>query len=140
LKVSAVGLSKRFPGVQALSDISVDFLPGEVHAICGENGAGKSTLGKVLAGLYSPEQGHVALDDKPVRFSSPREAQAAGISIVHQELLFAENLTVADNLLLGEIPNQFGWVSDRQMIETARRWLQKVGSDIDPAWKLRSCR
>ncbi len=136
MKVSAVGLSKRFPGVQALSDISVDFLPGEIHAICGENGAGKSTLGKVLAGLYSPEQGHVALDDRPVRFSSPREAQAAGISIVHQELLFAENLTVADNLLLGEIPNQFGWVSDRRMHETALRWLQKVGSDIDPSMEV----
>src|ERR1041385_2658695 len=86
------GISKRFPGVQALRDVSFDVARGSCHALCGENGAGKSTLGKILAGIYAPDDGELIVDGKPARFGSPSDAMAAGIGIVHQELAFCENL------------------------------------------------
>src|SRR6266404_6178278 len=98
------GISKRFPGVQALRDINFDVARGSCHALCGENGAGKSTLGKILAGIYAPDEGELIVDGKAARFGSPSDAMAAGIGIVHQELAFCENLTVAENLCLGQLP------------------------------------
>jgi len=125
-------LAKGFPGVRALSDVSFDVQPGTCHALLGENGAGKSTLGKIIAGLYTPDEGEIVLDGKAVRFRSPLEAQAAGISIVHQELLFAENLSIADNLSLGDLPTRGLWIDEASAIERARQWLALVGSDLDP--------
>ena len=125
-------ISKGFPGVRALSGVSFDVQPGTCHALLGENGAGKSTLGKIIAGLYTPDEGEIHLEGKPVRFRNPLEAQSAGISIVHQELLFAENLSVADNLSLGDLPTRGPWLDEQEAIDRAREWLSLVGSNIDP--------
>ena len=100
-RIQAVHISKRFPGVLALSDISIDFYPGEVHALLGENGAGKSTLIKILSGVYTPTEGEVILDGEKVDFVSPRQALDAGIAVIHQELSIANDLTVAENIFLG---------------------------------------
>jgi len=130
--LSVKHLSKSFPGVQALSDVSLDVEEGSVHALMGENGAGKSTLGKILAGLYQPETGEILLNGSPVKFKGPQEAGAAGISIVHQELLFAENLTVAENLCLGDLPHKGPWVDRGEMRKRAKEWLDAIGANIDP--------
>jgi ABC-type sugar transport system ATPase subunit len=112
-------ISKSFPGVQALTDVSVEFYGGEVHALVGENGAGKSTLIKIISGVYTTTQGTVTLDGKVVNFSSPREALNAGISVIHQELSVANDLTVAENIFLGKEPRKGkSMFLDRQKMET----------------------
>src|SRR5216117_1476551 len=100
-RLEVTGARKQFPGVLALDGVSVAVATGEVLAVVGENGAGKSTLMKVVAGVYAPDAGEVKLDGRPVRFDGPAEAIAAGVTLIHQELNLAENLTVADNLFLG---------------------------------------
>ena len=134
--LSASHISKRFPGVQALSDVTVDIQAGSCHALMGENGAGKSTLGKIFAGLYAPDEGAVVVDGTPVHFHGPQQAVAAGIAMVHQELLFAENLTVAENLCLGHLPSKGLWLDRKTMIEKSREWLAAIGSAIDPQQRL----
>ena len=126
------GIGKRFPGVQALRDVSFDVARGSCHALCGENGAGKSTLGKILAGIYTPDEGELIVDGKAVRFGSPSDAMAAGIGIVHQELAFCENLTVAENLCLGRLPARATFVSRRELLRRAREYLAAIQSKIDP--------
>ena len=130
LRVTSI--SKRFPGVVALDGVSVDFYAGSCHALMGENGAGKSTLGKIIAGLYTPDEGGIEFEGKPVHFSGPRAAVLAGISMVHQELSFAENLTVADNLCLGDLPRRGLWIDDRAAEKRAREYLASIEFDIDP--------
>src|SRR5438067_7388129 len=93
-RLRATGIDKRFPGVLALDGVSLALAPGEVLAVVGENGAGKSTLMKIVAGVYTPDAGEVKLDGRPVRFDGPAEAIAAGVTLIHQELNLAENLTV----------------------------------------------
>jgi len=100
--LQAVGITKLFPGVKALTDVSLDFYPGEVHALMGENGAGKSTLIKILSGVYTPTEGRVILNGETLAFKNPREAIDKGISVIHQELSIANDLTVAENIFLGE--------------------------------------
>jgi ribose transport system ATP-binding protein len=100
-RLEVTGVRKQFPGVLALDGVSLTLGAGEVLAVVGENGAGKSTLMKIVAGLYTPDAGEVKLDGQPIRFAGPAEAIAAGVSLIHQELNLAENLTVADNLFLG---------------------------------------
>jgi ABC-type uncharacterized transport system ATPase subunit len=95
------GITKRFPGVVANHDIDIVVRRGDVHAIVGENGAGKSTLMKILYGMYKPDEGTVAVDGKQVTFSSPADAIAAGIGMVHQHFMLADNLTVLENIVLG---------------------------------------
>ncbi len=99
-------ISKLFPGVKALSNMDVDFYPGEVHALLGENGAGKSTLIKIISGVYTPTEGQVIFEGKPVDFQNPRQALDKGIAVIHQELSIANDLTVAENIFLGEEPRQ----------------------------------
>jgi ribose transport system ATP-binding protein len=99
--LSATGIRKQFPGVLALDGVSCSLERGEVLAVVGENGAGKSTLMKVIAGVYQPDGGTVTLDGRPVRFSTPQAAMTAGVSLIHQELNLADNLSVQDNLFLG---------------------------------------
>ena len=110
------GRASAFPGVRALEDVSFDIARGSCHALCGENGAGKSTLGKLLAGIDRPDAGEILLDGQPVRFGSPRDALAAGVGMVHQELAFCENLSVAENLCLGALPRRGPFV-DRPAME-----------------------
>src|SRR5438067_1259421 len=108
-------ITKRFPGVQALTDVSLTIAAGSCHALCGENGAGKSTLGKILAGIYMPDEGRLFIEGSDIRFTGTRDALAAGVGMVHQELAFCENLTVAENLCLGAIPTRRGLVDHEEM-------------------------
>jgi ABC-type sugar transport system ATPase subunit len=129
-------ITKRFPGVLALNDVSVDIAEGSCHALMGENGAGKSTLGKILAGLYTPDSGQIVLGGKTLHVSNPQDAVNAGIGMVHQELLFCENLTVAENLCLGDIPHRSVWVDDRAMVRKAQTYLDAIGAQVNPNQRL----
>jgi ABC-type sugar transport system ATPase subunit len=124
-------ITKRFPGVLALEDVSFSIAAGTCHALCGENGAGKSTLGKILAGIYRPDAGHVDVSGARADFSGPQQALAAGIGIVHQELAFCDNLSVAENLCLGALPARHTFVSRDEMARQAREMLAATGADID---------
>jgi ABC-type sugar transport system ATPase subunit len=131
ISIRAVG--KRFPGVVALADVTLDVRAGELHAICGENGAGKSTLMKILSGVITDFDGELLLAGRPVRFSGTRDAEAAGISIIHQELNLVEQLSAAANIFLGREIR--GWLSlrdDRSMDQAAARLLKELECEIDP--------
>ena len=137
--MSAVGFSgitKRYPGVVALDDVSFDIAAGSCHAICGENGAGKSTLSQILAGIQTQDEGTLSLDGRPVRFNGPADALAAGVAMVPQELLFCENLSVAENLFLGALPSRRGWFDRVTLNDRARELLASIGADIDPARRI----
>lgn len=130
--LEAVSLSKSFGPVQVLKNIDLRIFGGEVHAIIGENGAGKSTLMKLLAGNERPTSGEIRIDGKPVTFSGPVEAEAQGIVLVHQEILLAPDLTVAQNIYLGRELNRGLVVDDKSMREGARKAIRDLGADIDP--------
>jgi ABC-type sugar transport system ATPase subunit len=129
-------ITKRFPGVQALSDVSLSVAAGSCHALCGENGAGKSTLGKILAGVYTPDDGRLFIGDREERFSGPRDALAAGVGMVHQELAFCDNLSVAENLCLGALPSRAGFVNRRERDRRAEAMLAEIGAEIDVSRRL----
>ncbi len=124
-------ITRRFPGVQALDGVSFEIERGSCHALMGENGAGKSTLGKILAGVYTADGGELLLAGKPIRPATPLAARRLGIAMVHQELAFCPNLTVAENLCLGDLPRRAGWLDRRQMRERARAMLQEIEAPID---------
>jgi ribose transport system ATP-binding protein len=129
-RLEVTGARKQFPGVLALDGVSLALAPGEVLAVVGENGAGKSTLMKIVAGVYTADAGEVKLDGQPIRFADPAAAIAAGISLIHQELNLAENLTVADNLFLGRELTRGGFLralDRRAMGEKAAALLARVG-------------
>ncbi|MDF2983135.1 MAG: D-xylose transporter ATP-binding protein, partial [Devosia sp.] len=98
------GISKRFPGVRALHDVSLSLYPGQVTALIGENGAGKSTLVKILTGIYQPDEGEIAIKGTPVHLSSAHAAFGAGITAIHQETVLFDELSVAENVFLGHAP------------------------------------
>lgn len=127
-------LFKSFPGTQALSDVSVGFSRGEVHALVGENGAGKSTLIKILAGLYYKDAGEILLDGEALKISSPRDSQKAGFMFIHQEILLIPHFTVAENVFLGQLPTKGkSGIVDRRTIESkTREILRKLGSEVSP--------
>ncbi|OQM77244.1 sugar ABC transporter ATP-binding protein [Manganibacter manganicus] len=130
--LETVGLSKSFGPVEVLKDIGFDVRAGEVHAIIGENGAGKSTLMKLLAGHLQPSRGELRIDGETVALTGPVDAEQRGIVLVHQEILLAPDLTVAQNVYLGrEIGNGLT-VDDRAMNEGARKAVRDLGADIDP--------
>ena len=130
------GIDKSFPGVHALDHVNLEVRKGEVHALMGENGAGKSTLMKVLTGIYSKDEGTITYEGKEVEFTNPREAQAAGIVIVHQELNMMGHLTVAQNIFIGREPMKGGLIDDARMIEESRRLFEMLNIDIDPTEKM----
>jgi ribose transport system ATP-binding protein len=125
-------ITKTFPGVRALDDVSFGCARGEVHALCGENGAGKSTLIKILGGVYQPDAGRIQIDGRDVAFSHPVAARKAGISIIHQELSLLPNRTVAENIFLGIEPTRYGALDRRRMRAESERLLGRVGSSIAP--------
>jgi ABC-type sugar transport system ATPase subunit len=128
------GITKRFPGVLALDDVSLGVERGTCHALIGENGAGKSTLGKILAGVHTADGGEIRLDGRVVHPSSPLAARELGIAMVHQELAFCPNLSVAENLCLGDLPRGVaGWVDRPALRARARAMLAAIGSGLDPA-------
>lgn len=130
--LEAVSLSKSFGPVQVLKNINLSVHGGEVHAVIGENGAGKSTLMKLLAGNERPTSGEIHIDGKPITFSGPVEAEAQGIVLVHQEILLAPDLTVAQNIYLGRELSNGLVVDDKTMREGARKALHDLGAQIDP--------
>ena len=129
----ATGITKTFPGVHALRDVSIEVRPNEVVGLIGENGAGKSTLMRVLAGTYRPDGGSLTLDGAQLRLRNAREAALHGIGMVFQEQSLVLNLTVAENIYLGQEDGftRFGIVNWRAMNEAGRRQLGKIGIDID---------
>jgi ABC-type sugar transport system ATPase subunit len=133
LPVELRSVSKSFAGIKVLSGVSFDIRPGEVHALMGENGAGKSTLIKIMAGLHQADEGEILVNGKAVRFSSPGDAHNAGIATVHQELLLFPELTVAENIFLGQTPKtSLGTIDWRTMRHRARELLDTLDSgDLD---------
>lgn len=125
-------ISKHFPGVQALDKVSFEVKEGSCHALLGENGAGKSTLGKILAGVYVADHGTIRLNGQPIFPRDPGTARQLGIAMVHQELAFCPNLSVAENLCLGNPPAKNGWLQRSQMRQQATDFLDIIGAKIDP--------
>ncbi|GAA3135459.1 sugar ABC transporter ATP-binding protein [Planomonospora alba] len=132
------GISKQFPGVQALDGVDFRLLPGEVHALMGENGAGKSTLIKVLTGVHDIDAGRIELDGAPVAFASPLQAQQAGISTVYQEVNLCPNLSVAENIFIGREPRRLGRIRWKQMRRRAAELLARLDLRIDVSAPLSS--
>ncbi|MDD2970690.1 MAG: sugar ABC transporter ATP-binding protein [Lachnospiraceae bacterium] len=126
------GIDKSFPGVHALDHVDLEVKKGEVHALMGENGAGKSTLMKVLTGIYSKDEGTIIYEGREVEFSNPREAQAQGIIIVHQELNMMNDLTVAQNIFIGREPMKGHLIDDAKMNEEAKKLFERLNIEIDP--------
>ncbi|WP_110667456.1 L-arabinose ABC transporter ATP-binding protein AraG [Salinicola halophilus] len=132
------GITVEFPGVKALDGVSFSARGGEVHALMGENGAGKSTLLKVLSGVNRVTAGQLWIDDEAVVFANAREALARGVAIIYQELTLSPNLSVAENLLLGQLPARGGFIDRRQMRERAMAILEELGEgSIHPSTKVR---
>ncbi|MFT4007273.1 MAG: sugar ABC transporter ATP-binding protein, partial [Lacrimispora sp.] len=127
------GIDKSFPGVHALDHVDLEVKSGEVHALMGENGAGKSTLMKILTGIYSKDSGTIEFEGKQMEFATPKEAQDAGIAIVHQELNMMNHLTVAQNIFIGREMMKGGLIDDSQMNREARILFDKLNIDINPA-------
>ena len=124
-------IHKKFPGVYALKNADLRVEKGEVHALLGENGAGKSTLIKVLGGIYQPDEGEIYIDGQKVRMNNVRDAQANGISIIHQELLLVPQMTVADNMFLDAAPQKYGYINRKQSKRDAQKALDAMGVQID---------
>ena len=126
-------IDKSFPGVHALDHVSFEVRKGEVHALMGENGAGKSTLMKVLTGIYTKDSGTIEYEGKEIEFHNAREAQDAGVVIVHQELNMLGHLTVAQNIFIGREFKKGIRIDDKKMNEEAAKIFKKLNIDIDPA-------
>lgn len=139
--LEATGISKEFPGVKALDNVSLTLRRGRLTALLGENGAGKSTLMNIIAGVFPPDAGEVRLAGAPVRFSNPREAHEAGIVMIFQELNLVPNLTVAENIFLGREPlNRFGLIDTTEMSRRAAALLKQLDLDVESAAPLGSLR
>lgn len=138
--VEAIGISKRFPGVHALDDVSLTLFPGEVHAVVGENGAGKSTLMKILAGVYPPDAGTVRVGGQEVHLDNPRTAQDLGINTIYQELSLVDSLSVGENIFLGDLPTRSGtgWQVDWKVLwKRSTEMLERVGCPVRPQTPVR---
>ena len=127
------GITKTYPGVRALQDVSFDVEQGIIHAIMGENGAGKSTLMQIIAGAQRPDSGVIEFGGREVHFANPAQAQAAGIAIVYQELNLSPNLSIAENIFLGMEPRTAGAFVDRKKLkEKTTEILKKLDLHFDP--------
>jgi len=126
-------ISKSFPGVRALEDVSLDLAAGEVLAVVGENGAGKSTLIKILSGVYSTDTGEVSLQGRRVALRGPKDAMDRGINTIYQETSLVQDITVAENIFLGRQPTVGGRVDWKRMMESARGVLERLSINLSPA-------
>lgn len=131
-------ISKRFPGVQALSDVNFDIKKGCVHVLVGENGAGKSTLLKIINGLYKADEGEVIFDGKPMHVSGPSDALKTGISMIYQELNTIPEMTVLENMFLGREPSQNGFISSKKMEKDAQEFLAAQGLKFNLKAKMKT--
>jgi len=129
-------ISKVFPGVKALNGVSFEAHAGQVMGLLGENGAGKSTLLKILGGQYKPDGGRLLLEGQERHFTSAGDAIAAGVAIIHQELQYVAELTVAENVLLGRLPTRFGFVDHKAARRLVAEQLAAIGVELDPAARL----
>lgn len=130
--LEARGISKRFPGVQALDNVDFDLRAGEVHALLGQNGAGKSTLVNVMAGALQPDEGELLLHGTKVHFYNPRQALEAGIATVHQELTLVPYLSAAENTWLGQLPGSRGVMHWKDLWSQTEELFERLGAPIDP--------
>ncbi|MDT8999081.1 L-arabinose ABC transporter ATP-binding protein AraG [Paucibacter sp. APW11] len=130
-------IAKQFPGVRALDGVSLCLRPGRVHALMGENGAGKSTLLKILSGDLQADGGELLLDGQPQRYHSAADALAAGVAVIHQELQYVPEMTVFENLLLGRLPQRFGFVRSATAVREIAARLQAMGVPMDLAARLK---
>lgn len=132
------GVTKIFPGVRALSEVSLRLYPGQVTALVGENGAGKSTVVKTLTGIYQPDEGRILVDGRETRFPTAQAAADAGITAIHQETVLFDELSVGENIFLGHAPRgAFGLIDTGAMMARAREILTGIGAEIDPEVRLR---
>ena len=132
-------VSKSFGGVHALRDVDFTLMAGEIHGLVGENGAGKSTMMKIIAGVHTDFEGEMIVEERPVRFRSTRDALAAGIGMVHQELSVISDLTVAENVFLGMQPIKFSGIIDwARMNSEAQKLVASLGLNIDPTTRMGS--
>jgi ribose transport system ATP-binding protein len=135
--ISLRGISKSFPGVKSLDGVHFEARAGEVHALLGENGAGKSTLIKIIAGAYRPDAGSIEFDAEARVWTSPRQAKAAGIHVIYQELLLFPELDVAENIFIGAAPRRrFGTIDRSAMVKGATAILERLGHRLDPHAKV----
>lgn len=131
------GISKSFPGVKALDNVTLKVRPGTVHALCGENGAGKSTLMKVLFGIYTKDEGEIKIDGVPVNILNPHDALKKGIAMVHQELQPIRERSIAENIYCGRFPTKYGlFIDHKKMYEDTEKLLKEVKMNFDPKVKL----
>ena len=136
--LSLDSITKVFPGVRALSSVSLDLYAGTVTALVGENGAGKSTVVKVLTGIYQADEGTIRIDNHPCEFATPKDAASAGITAIHQETVLFDELTVAENIFIGHAPRtRAGLVDWRKMNLDATALLERIGAAVKPTAKLR---
>ncbi|SES75385.1 ribose transport system ATP-binding protein [Salinibacillus kushneri] len=128
------GIYKGFPGVQALTNVQLELKAGEIHALVGENGAGKSTLMKILTGIYEKDEGKVIYQGEEINVANTKEAQELGISIIHQELNLAQDLTVAQNIFIGREPRKFFklFVDEKKLNQEARELFEQLNLNLDP--------
>jgi ribose transport system ATP-binding protein len=129
--LSVRGVSKAFPGVQALDEVDLEVSAGEVLVLVGENGAGKSSLMKILSGIYDKDSGQILLEGKEVEITSPLHAQQLGITIIHQEINLMNHLTVAQNIWIGREPLSGGLLSERKLNKQTTEFLEGIGVKID---------
>ncbi len=130
--VELKGITKRFPGVVANRDVNIDVRRGEVHAVVGENGAGKSTLMKILYGMLRPDEGSISINGRPVNFATPSDAIAAGVGMVHQHFMLADNLTVLENVVLGSEPSKAGFLDFAAARSRIKEISDAYGLDVQP--------
>ncbi|MDR1711610.1 MAG: sugar ABC transporter ATP-binding protein [Propionibacteriaceae bacterium] len=131
------GISKSFPGVQALDGVDLTLHEGEILGLMGENGAGKSTLMNILGGIYPPDTGTITINGRPTAFGGVEDITKRGIAFIHQELALENYLTIAENIFLGrEVRNSAGLVSQRRMEEEAKQYLELIGLDFKPSTKV----
>ena len=135
-----VNVTKVFPGVVALKNVSFDIKKGEIHAIVGENGAGKSTLMNILSGVYHPDEGHIEFEGNIVKFRDPRDAQGVGIAMIHQELSLSRSMSVAENIYQGRmLKNAFGFIDRKRIVAECKKYLKSLGVEgVDPRTLVKS--
>ena len=135
----AIGVSKSFPGVKALTNVDFSVRKGEVVALLGENGAGKSTLIKILCGVYQCDSGYIELESQRCAFEIPMDAKSAGIGVVHQELNYVPSISVAENIFMSNLPRHGPFVDQKRLEREAKEIMSRIGLDLDPRMLLGKC-